>query len=549
MSKPRRRNNGRGNKPNKPINTRGSKDKDQVEDYKGEKSVHEECMTNTGSSNDVLWYKKNEQLFRDTASYYVSKPTGTKLDWRNNESVTFGFKSVSESEQTLPGILSMHWVPSTGSITVYNGSDGSYNQADIVQLAAKDVFNYTVHANSRKVDYESADIAMTTMAADSIYSIISAMARIYGVCRVYDQQNKYLGDALLEAMGINGQALRDYGLSHFRDQINDLIARASTVWIPDRFDFIKRHYWLNSLVYRDSTDITGQLYVTKQDVYFLWEPKTSTQGSQLTAIDFHDVKSPAEWVNAARRMIDAIMYDEDPQTMMGDFLKAYGAENIFQLQPISEDYIVVPTFNEEVLLQLHNATLVPLSAEQRQALAIKQIVDSQTIYMATTVGWEQGVLSYVFPGPTYLDFPKDWKIDADAVMVATRDKAVVDVAFNANLGVTPDIQTGSELFVEALLLQLKVDGSLTSTYIYSACPTASGGGLSELTMLQVAKLAKFDYAPLVYVVSTNGTGGSTTWNLISVIGDINKGAVLDSEDLTRLHEVALMSEWNVPNIK
>lgn len=60
MSKPRRRNNGKGNKPNKQTNTRGSKDKDQVEDYKGEKSVHEECMTNTGSSNDVSWYKKNE---------------------------------------------------------------------------------------------------------------------------------------------------------------------------------------------------------------------------------------------------------------------------------------------------------------------------------------------------------------------------------------------------------------------------------------------------------------------------------------------------------
>lgn len=518
-------------------------------DYPSNHVSDDSSLAGRGSSdNDPIWYMKNEQLFRDASQYWLSLPTGLPLDFGANASASIGLKSVATRLKVTPGILVLDWVPSLGNIDFDDGSGTStITENSTANTFAKNMLNWLVHANSRNYDYDAPDIAMAVFAADNIYSIIAAMVRAYGIARVFEQSNRYLGDAILSALGFDPSSVYD-DISNFREKINTLVALASTVWVPNDIDMIKRHYWLNTNVYMDSVDITGQMYAYRQAAYFTWQPKTSSQGSYLSATVWSGAKTVQQWYNQAKSMLDSILNDADPQMMMGDMLKAYGADRLFALQPITESYVVMPTFNPEVLLQMHNTDIAYMDDTILATIAFEQNASDGNIYQVyrKALTW-----STQYAGYRLLDFPSDYKVDAAAIMVATRNKHTVNeawVTISGTLSYCPTIKCGTELFVNATVYSkaFQVNNVPTPLPLYGLVFDTQDGSVDLSNAANIGFMSKFDYAPFVYMGKHNSSSSDHTLELHHIFGDVNKGMPISSINVNRLNDVAVLSELNVP---
>lgn len=87
----------------------------------------------------------------------------------------------------------------------------------------------------------------------------------------------------------------------------------------------------------------------------------------------------SDYLDKMYAMVDPVItnYDEDFGIMSGDIMKAYDANQLYTLPAIAEDYSVMPEYDETVLSQFQNATLVGLP--NAGTMDITQIVNPADI--------------------------------------------------------------------------------------------------------------------------------------------------------------------------
>ncbi len=102
----------------------------------------------------------------------------------------------------------------------------------------------------------------------------------------------------------------------------------------------------------------------------------------------------------------------------------------------------------------------------------------------------------------------------------------------------------SEVFTNAVLYQFNDAGILTSDVYTNNYPTTDG----KVSANWFSVYSRFDYAPFFYVLSWTDASLHNQ-KLLGVLGDNNQGRPINKEDLKRLHQVAILSELNVPFMK
>lgn len=534
---------GRGKRANRRSpQSKGKTDASKRFDDTTTSSTSNNSCYRSSSDNDVAWYWKNPNLASSAANLYYNVRKGSHLLIDAHASSDSATVNVAGSANLGTGIFILEWFPNY--TTLYGiGATGSESftdkQAsnDACNVAAKNIYSFIRHANSGSANYEAPDLMMTILAADSIFSAIADAIRAYGLYRTYEQQNSMLPGPLMEALGWDYSDIMANG-AQFAYQINRIIAKASVLWVPGNLDVVTRHYWMNTNVYSDASNVKGELYAFKMNKLWKFSPKTSDKGTSLTSVSYHgntDKLTINQWATLLDECLDALILDEDAGIMFGDMRKAYGPAGLHSLGEMDPNYSITPVYNEEVLMQISNSTAVPAIIPAAILQDGKGNMYAQMV--ATTLNEARAI--------PWTSYPINMRVMDPApqlTMVATRLTTLIDYRdygdHDTLKGLTTPVALGSEV-VHSYNVYFNGSGG------WAQAPqiTSNIVDLEEAAGV-AAVISKFDWAPLVFVVDQDGASATVDYCL----GELNNVGYVSRESLESMHTVALLSEFNVPQM-
>lgn len=533
--------------------------------------VDTDDSTVVGSNNDFSWYNTLPELTSAAARFPFSRPTGTKITFGS----TYGETNTVANDANLfgnymPGVMAIHWSPTVGVST---------DATSPVNILSREIYSFVRHANSGSSNYDSPDLMIYLLAMDSIYSMYTEAVRVYGLINMYTKENRYMPKELITALGYDFDDLKR-NTAQFRWYINQVAYKISSFAVPNFMSYYLRHIWMNTGVYLDKDSAKAQMYAFVQDGYYQYQDKIASGNfsglaycSLRSNVDFKPMTADY-WYTVMTEMCRPILASEDFGIISGDILKAFGADNLFTVSPIPVDLVVVPTHNEEVLSQITNLTVVgrmcttdeiPTSLN-RDGHCCSDII--QSINGTTAEG-------YLYTRPTFRTWSTidpQFQDNSKMYYVGTLDKLVTsnsaipdeaDVMVSTRLTNTPvwyqdeqskpfftfnqDATCSTEVVSSVHVYAFSHDYVTKEQYLQDNVYTNYGlyTGDDELAW-KLSRLSKFDWCPTLPIVTQLKEGNNVQFN--GYYQDTDNYAVLDSADLQRMHEAALMSEFYVPQI-
>lgn len=486
------------------------------------------------SCNDPSWYIREGQLAKDVASFSFNTALGNAVELYVDSPDT---QNVSGKRVAVPGIMRLHTIPCLG----YSGDGNS-----AINLAAKNLYSWVRHANSGHSNYDSPDLMLYIAAMDNLYAFIWHLQRAYGTARVYSQKNRYIGDALLRAMGFVPNEVRQ-NLANFRAYINMLIVKASAFCTPTTMSIFKRHTWMYSGVFKDEDVEKSQMYLYVPD--YLYKYNENAGAGKLdpipviarSVLDAQGRIEPVNnflntWYTIGDTMINALVASEDINIMSGDIRKAFG-DNIWQIGLVNEDFVTVPIYSEEILDQIHNTIFVGRRPLEDNAGALQSGIGSMTIYQDVLDPLEPIKCKPIFASSYeacvthFLDMAEN-EPTPERVLVATRNMVHGINKIENNADVTYLDSFGSDICLYGDMYSFSSGGSEQVDFVY--------GDYAQY--IDIEKFTKFNKAPLIYKFDYTGSA----WAIEEIVGELGDFIVVDYKDINKMHESALLSMLGVP---
>lgn len=335
-------------------NNNNLQDKFADKEYnKGRESAISPIMGGNGSDNDSIWYTLSQSITNAVASLSFEAALGRPMLER------FGYlDQIKSYYHPVPGICSFWFIPSIGQA---NSANSPVNEA------AFNLYSFIRHKNSGRPVGDAPNYMQYLIAMDSAYMFYMKLTRIYGTINHWSITDRYTPEALVNAMGVDYHDIVS-NLSNFRAFINTLAMRLGIFAVPTSFTYISRHKWMCENVYKDSETGKAQYYFYDPYAYYCYSegvpgqngtlsltiPKRSITLGISSSVNPIYVSSYQDLVDFSDTLLGPIFGSQDLNTMAGDLLKAFGNENLFRVNPIAENYAVIPTYSREVLSQMEN---------------------------------------------------------------------------------------------------------------------------------------------------------------------------------------------------
>lgn len=500
-------------------------------------------------SNDVSWYAHNPEMLRAAASIPFNDVIGSPLTYDP------GF--------SIPGIMRILWMPNFGGI------DSPINQA------ANLMYSDTVHANSRNKSYDASDEMLLCLAAGQAFSAIAMGIRAYGTMRRFNQQDRYTPEALVRAMGFDYDNLVN-NLANMWFDLNNLVMKSTQLWVPNLMPLIQRWYWMNSNIYRDGASIKSQYYMYVQTVFYKYSETAVNTGGSLQPVVWYSLKSDvvktwSDYLSLANGLLDALINSQDRGIIFGDILKAYGADKLYRMAPITADYSIEPVYDIEVLSQFENVTTFSYINDDAGygPLIQKQTGTAPTLFFApfkVASAASDIAITAIIPAPNdlYINFHQKEAPTPDQIMVASR-MMVAGIANYGNYTIGNQIYYGIGPAVAASEIPLRCDviyyagnastGAWAPYYYTVALNQARPEDDSTVKIPDATMFmwGAFDWQPGINITKLwSWKPGTLTGNvafptLAIKITDYDNFAHLDAQvTLRKMHTTAMYSLFGVP---
>lgn len=497
------------------------------------------------ASNDAAWYTKNPSLMRDVASFSFNNPLGSPFRIAD-EIVLSSTETISAETGSLPGLMAFRTVMTPGVST---------SAQSPVNMAAQNVYSYVRHENSGSRNYDSPDLMLYLLAMDSLYAAWNWMKRIYGTVASYNQLNYYMPRAYLLANNVDFYDIQQH-LADFRGYLNKAAAQIVSFCVPATMNFVVRHSWMFSNIYKDSDTAKAQQYMFVPSVFYQFDETSKPKGGILTPIPVTygvDISNPtlfkfSDLVAMLDGMINALNYSEDMAIMSGDILKAYGDGSLVKLSAIDPEYTVMPVYNTEVLSQIENIKMLPMTVDNLDSLNIGQnpntnFISYNPIFNTSNPMVRQGC---------FINMHKE-NVTPEEMMVATRLSAIGTSGNDSSYGL---YTSGSE-FITIGIIYTFTDGSgpsspvsyigldLTArsfTNVIAFDPTSKPNSLASAVTL--SQYLNFDWAPhVMLLISSGGTGNSYYAGYAT---DFDMYTFVSKSNMEAMNTAALLSEFDIP---
>lgn len=499
-------------------------------------------VTGATDSNDVEWYSRITPLLDDVAGLSFSQVAGLPYDVYNKFK-TSNFKSPDNGADHTPGMMHMRLMPTIGVTT---------RPDDAANVAAQQIYTTIRSKVKNTLKYDKTDVMLLIMAMDSAYMLYNALVRAYKTFKTVNYMNRYIPNDLLYVQGFAPDLAAH--LADFKTQLDYFAYRLASVCIPNVYDIIKRHSWLFSHVYKDAEGDFAQMYLFIPDGVYVFKEGTDNKPNYLEYTLWETLfgissGEKIKSVEQIRRAIDTVLApilgSEDVGTISGNLLDAYGDGNLIKIMAVNEEPLE-PVYNAEVLLQMSNATLPDL---ERNDVQSNQVANNITVNYSDLINGPYLVHQPTTPSTSVLAVTKrrlnyiDMKPTPGLNMVATRL-----VTQNAISNPNSLYSCGTEIVTECGIWTKAAGGGSTvgsglgfwqifGTLVGTA-DAAQGSWIG--TANELCLLSQFDWHPPVFAYSADA---ATQYTFVGISQDTNTMILLDVDEIKRLNDVAVMSEF------
>lgn len=509
--------------------------KDPRTDVKNSKqgSFREEdqVMDARGRDNDPNWYFTEPQIADQAASFAFDNYLEVDVPMAFNNSDNGADVSNVEQLFRAPSVLAIHCNPCPGDTsTIRTG----------INMAALKTYTRLSNANAKTTAYAPQDLTTLILAVGEVISILEHIRRAFGFAFTYSQRNRAMPSKLLDMMGFKSSDFLT-NIAQHRLQYNSWITAVNKLPIMSNIAYLFKCASMYQKVYLDSTSNMGQLVFMKPYSTWVLDETSNEQGTVLKTTNVPQLATWDKWAKLVDTMIGGLFESSTFNFIYSDILNLStksGAQLLY-LDYLKEDYSLVPEYNRNFLLQVHNISMagMPLGVDQFSNASMPEgytpdndvlpSVNKNMVVYNPLFGRLTG--NNVVEPIIDMDVPEANLIDR---IEATRYMAVTK-AVDTKDATTAKARKGIGLpdhYVVMLEISNERDNS-TGT-MFTAQTLEGTKTLSDA--YSHLQLTQFDWAPLMYVKSA-GEGRS------AIIGDLNYWTTLDPDWFKRVNDLTFQA--------
>lgn len=468
--------------------------------------------------NDPSWYEPFSGSTELVARQSFGKPLGTPVRLRD-----FGaFDGVDDEAygfSAFPGIMRINYITTPGISTLGDRSSA-------VNTMSQGYYTTVRYAQRGSGTYDDSDLTIGALGIFSLYEYWAFMRRIYGVLNMYSVSNKYLAHNLFVAMGGDFDNFQKH-IYDFQGYINKFALKMSQFCIPADFHIIDRRVRLASNIYVDGTSTKAQMYFYQPAWFWKYDELTNAAGTQLVPVTLPEEFTFSDVVDFGNDLINALRDSSTLMNMCGDVLNAYGAENMKHITAISEDYLVPILYDEEMVMEIQNTTMIGEVAPE----SCKLYADADTNTIVSTIAYENGMQSR----PSFTEALLNMRNDAPTaqqVMRATRLMAFWHIN-EANQSVVSTC--GTEVATTAEIFYIHVANGVEEVRKVNFQTLTP---LNTWSAVQTSVMEKFDYHPYLYLFEQDED--TSAFILRGITGDVENIITMPEETVASINEYALL---------
>lgn len=535
----------RGKKDDKKVKRFNSKQQSRNNSNKNMRQEKEavDTIINMSKSNPYSWYDRFPQFTKDAGNVAFANPLGQRVLFPNGD------------ELYMAGIMRLGFYPTVGYSADMNSP---------INRSAVRFITYLRDIQKAASTYDGADVVIHLMALDSCYMFHSLMKRAYQCAQLFTPLNKYYPRALLQSMGFDLSIANN--LAEFRAYINRFGLQLGAYTIPNDFDITNRHQWMCEGLYLDSNTTRAQTYVFVPEGFWQYN-NTVTTGSQLDFVPWQEQGSSTTTLHTLAQvqalgdqLIGAIRNDQDAGKISGDIYTAYskGGGSLKRVEEVPELSSIVPIYDEVVLSQIENATLVGIADATNFTISQDPTVNNGAIIF--TPGFRGNTAPHndsannVYFQPLFQHSGQLMNMHMDSptpeqVIEASRLMVSIDVPMLSELQPTIIRPTsfGADVISRTAIFIYSSNTGVSSIYSYTNGVWEDG---SRAAVDYLAISQQFDWAPLLYVLNFGPNQGNdiAAPDLKYVAGDVDNIAQITYPQLEMMHEAAMLSLFDVPQM-
>lgn len=477
------------------------------------------------TENDYRFYAVDEQIAKDVGSISYNVLAGQALD--------LGIEQVIEE-----GSVKTKVKTTVNNVMVIKTIDAQLSTGDAsegITTAQTQLYGFVRHVNSGAKVYEPSDLMMYVLGMRSVYNSAFKVRRLIGIANYYNVLNRNVPERLSAALGVNFADLQA-NIAKYRGEFNILCKRINSLAVPKYFKAFERGAYIYNNVFTDSDSITGQFYVFDREGYFLFSTTTSEEGTELIYTPYNTGTLSLEYyLQTLRDQINAIKDDTDAATMTGDILHAFKDGELYGVSGVTEDYVVAPTMDEDILAQIENMVVADswgFETATRSGMNVTQS-NGKIIW---TPSWTVNTIVYNYTNkvfnshkanPDYKD-NLEWSrlitvIDAEATAPTTTKVTLKSCGLELCAGMV--MYKGEE----------NATGLRTSNLLPMTSTTVSRSTLSAMMTLQ-----QFDWHPAILLILASGSG---TVSSVEVAMDLKRYTMLADSTIINIHNEANLAAF------
>lgn len=441
-------------------------------------------------------------------------------------------------------------------IFALNPSVGAYvtptDSTSAVNLVARKLYSQLSNKSGRTAGYAPQDVMTLILAMGEVVSYAAYLRRAFGLVYTYNQRNRDLPTHLIQAMGINAEDLYA-NLAAYRVRYNTVLNMANKIPIPANITWFQKCEAIYQGVFTDSPDEMAQLYafipattwIIKEGEY---EGGTilKTTAAAYSVTGTFTPRTMSSHITTLSNMINALLTSSTYNIIYADILNYASSQNVplLHLGIVDELYSVIPAYDPEVLLHIHNMMVCNFPNSDKLELEDSQYglytpyndvypsaANNNLVYMPIIPLNSSSELEVqpveILSHMDLVDFPYG-NPDLTQRIEATRFSARLSSDIVSVTGLSNLYARFSALAdhwcVGAILFSDGVDFGFTASARTILLP-----GYTSVTTL--AAFEKFRYAPLQYRIDSGYTA------LEAVFGELNFFTRLDAEWLDRLNSL------------
>lgn len=505
-----------------------------------------EEIADTGAAmsreNPIETWNKFRQFADDAARIPFARVVGNTYD--------LSFKSAYGTEFTAktadPGLMRIVFSPSVGVSEDYTSP---LNRSSIN-------FYGRLRSTQRAFNaYDHQDLTMMILALDSCVMFHALGRKIYGTLTSMTPINRYYPRALVGACGVSFPDTQKT-IQDFRAWLNEFALQIEQYAIPDNIELLKRHQWMCEGLYTDSTATRAQTYMFVPAGFWKYNNTVAT-GSELEYVQYIKPGETAatqytieEFQAIGNSLINAISNDEDFARISGDLYAYYGG-NVMKLPYVDEHYQILPRYDERVLSQIENATIMGWWASGYTPVISQNPNVNQGAIVFTPQMQVEAMIPLQLQMNMHIDSPS-----TDDVIEATRLMCAFAPDIDSEYGVALSL-CGTEIVhcldifvtnpttmgIRSRRLQQPVY-SIDEAYM-AGDNAQRGWEYIQNQMNDILWLQKFDWAPRITICHFNNSLNPTGYQYNGNTWDIDNSIIIPENFLNAITTACLYSVFNV----